>query len=161
MPTKTVPSPGMKRTRTPFTAKLRPDMRPQVVNDPKGRGQLLLPTPMLVAQEIAAIPKGSLTTVSALRSRLARKHGADLTCPLMTGIFFNLIAGAAEEQLAEGKPPVAPYWRVVRDDGTLSPKTPDGPDRHAEHLRAEGLQIQPRGSKLGVSDFEQRLMPAE
>jgi hypothetical protein len=161
MPAKTTTSPGMKRTRTPFAAKLRPEMQPEVVDDQKGRGKMLLPTPMLVAQEIAAIPEGSLTTVSTLRTSLARKHGADLSCPLMTGIFFNIIAGAAEEQLSEGKPPVAPYWRVIRDDGSLSPKTPDGPDRHAEHLRAEGMTIEPRGSKLQVSDFQQRLVASE
>ena len=158
MSTKTAPSPGMKRTRTPFTAKLRPELQPEVVQDTKGRGKLLLPTPMLVAEEICAVPAGSLTTAAAIRESLARKHGADLTCPLMTGIFFNLIAGAAEEQLADDKPPVAPYWRVVRDDGTLSPKTPDGQERHAEHLRAEGLTVQPRGSKLQVTDFQQRLV---
>src|SRR5215471_7903750 len=119
----------MKRSRTPWAAKLRPDMKPVVTPDPKGRGQMLLPTPMLVAEEIATIQHGALCTVSTLRDRLARRFKADLTCPLMTGIFYNLVAGATEEQLAKGQPPLAPYWRVVRDDGTLSPKTPEGPER--------------------------------
>ncbi|RYD68002.1 MAG: hypothetical protein EOP84_30190, partial [Verrucomicrobiaceae bacterium] len=114
---------GMKRSRTPWTAKLRPEMKPEVVPDPKGKGQMLLPTPTLVAEEITTIPSGTLLTVSELRLRLARRFEADITCPLMTGIFYNLVAGAAEEQLAEGKLPLAPYWRVILNDGTLSPKT--------------------------------------
>jgi alkylated DNA nucleotide flippase Atl1 len=76
----------------------------------------------------------------------------------MTGIFFNIIAGAAEEQLTAGHSPIAPYWRVVRDGGTLSPKTPSGPDRQAEHLRQEGHIVQARRSKLQVVDYEQRLL---
>jgi hypothetical protein len=148
---------GMARSRVPFAAKLRPDMRAEVVEDRRGRGRLLLPTPMLVARTIAEVGPGRLITVSGLRSRMAAQHCADLACPLMTGIFFNLLAGAAEEQLAAGEPPVAPYWRVVRDDGTLSPKTPDGPDRHAEHLRAEGHSLHVHAGKLHVAGFQQRL----
>ena len=148
---------GIKRGRVPWSAKLRKDMKHLVTPDPKGRGQMLLPTPMLVAQEIATVPKGALITASTLRSRLARRFGADFTCPLMTGIFFNIIAGAAEEQLAAGQPPLAPYWRVIRDDGSLSPKTPDGPECQAEHLRAEGHAIQSQQNKLLVNDYEERL----
>ena len=139
-------------------AKLRTDMKHVVALDPKGRGQMLLPTPTLVAQEISTIPSGALITFPALRIRLAQRYGADFTCPLMTGIFFNIIAGAAEEQLAASQPPLAPYWRVVLENGTLSPKTPAGPDRQAEHLRNEGHIVQRRRSKLQVTNYEQRLL---
>lgn len=83
-------------------------MKHLVAPDSKGRGQMLLPIPLLVAEEIGRIPQGSLITVSELRSRLAERHDADLTCPLMTGIFFNIVAGAAEEQHIAGEPPLAP-----------------------------------------------------
>jgi hypothetical protein len=154
---KTKKTSGMKRGRVPWVTKLRPDLKPDVTRDPKGRGQLLLPTPMLVAEEISTIPSGALMTFPALRARLAKRFRADLACPLMTGIFFNIIAGAAEEQLAAGHSPIAPYWRVIRDDGSLSPKTPSGPDRRAEHLRQEGHVVQLRPNKLQVVDYEQRL----
>ncbi len=140
----------MKPSKVPFTAKLRPEMKPELGDDPKGRGRMLLPTPMLVAEEIVTIPKGQLLTVSQLRTRLARRFQADLTCPLMTGIFFNLVAGAAEEQIAAGQKPLAPYWRVTLDNGTLSPKTPFGPDRQAEHLRDEGHTVGVHRAKLRV-----------
>ena len=145
--------PGMKRSRKPWAEKLRPDMRHEIALDPKGRGQMLFPTPMLVAEEISGIPRGSLLPMSALRLRLARRFNADLTCPLMTGIFYNLVAGATEEQLAAGTTPLAPYWRVVLDDGTLSPKTPSGPEVQAKRLREEGHAITKRGEKLKVSGF--------
>jgi 6-O-methylguanine DNA methyltransferase, DNA binding domain len=146
-------NPGMKRSRTPWSTKLRPEMTHAVATDPKGRGKMLLPTPLLVAEEILAVPSGELRTVPELRLRLARRFDADFTCPLMTGIFFNIIAGAAEEQLAAGEPPLAPYWRVVLADGTLSPKTPAGPEKQAEHLRQEGHLVGLRGTKLQVSGF--------
>lgn len=147
----------MKPGKVPFITKLRPEMKHDVQPDRKGRGQMLLPTPMLVAQEVAAVPEGSLVTMSDLRTRLAAKFDADITCPLMAGIFFGIIAGAAEEQIRDGVPPIAPYWRVVQDDGTLSQKTPYGSDRHAEHLTAEGHTVVRRGVKLHVADYQQRI----
>lgn len=143
----------MKRGRTPFLAKLRPEMAVEVADDPKGRGKMLLPTPTILADEIGRVPKKRLISVSSLRSRIARRHGADFACPLMTGIFFNILAGAVEEQLADGKSPLCPYWRVVQDDGALSPKTPDGPERQAEHLRAEGHDVRTLRGRLRVTAF--------
>ena len=140
----------MKTSRTPWSTKLRPDMKPEVVDDPKTPGKLLLPTPALVAEEIRRVRKGSLLTFSQLRERLASRQGADRSCPLMTGIFFNIVAGAAEELIAADKKALAPYWRVVRDDGTLSPKTPAGQERQAEHLRQEGHDVEADGPKLRV-----------
>lgn len=154
------PKHGMKRSRTPWSAKLRPDMQPVVAPDPKGRGQMLLPTPMLVAKEISSIPHGALLTVSMLRQRLARGVQADFTCPLMTGIFYNIIAGAVEEQSTTDQPTLAPYWRVILDNGTLSPKTPAGPERQAERLREEGHSIVERGAKLVVADHQRYIMPS-
>lgn len=150
-PAKTTP--GMKRSRTPWSSKLRPDMKPETAPDPKGRGQMLLPTPMLVAEEISAIREGGLVTAAELRTRLALRFQADLTCPLMTGIFYNLVAGAAEEQLAAGQEPLAPYWRVVLDKGVLSPKTPLGPEIQAEHLRREGHEVEWIRGKWRVAGF--------
>lgn len=150
--------PGMKRSRVPWTAKLRPEMNPEVAPDHKGRGQMLFPTPAIVAEEIAKIPHGELVTVSELRSKLARRFDADLTCPLMTGIFYNIVAGSAEEQLAEGQQPLAPYWRVIRDDGTLSPKTPAGPEQQAERLRHEGHGISVERTRLKVINYEKHLI---
>ena len=131
----------MMRTRTSWIPKLRPEQEPKLVKDPHGTGRMLVPTPLLVAEEVRRVRRGRLVTSRDLRERLAARTGADITCPMTTGIFLSIIAGAAEEQLAAGKRPVAPYWRVVGDNGRLNPKWPPGPERQAERLRREGHRV--------------------
>jgi len=126
-------------SRTPWRLKLKPEQQPLVVPDPRGR--MLVPTPLLVAKALRRVPSGRLITAAQLRRRLARQSGADFTCPMTTGIFLNIVAGATEEALDENRRPVAPYWRVVDDKGRLPPKFPPGPARQAAHLRAEGHQV--------------------
>lgn len=130
-----------KKSHVPWANKLRAGIKPRVCDDPKGGGTLLLPTPLLVAEEISRVRKGTIITVAELRDRMAKRFDADRAGPLMTGIFINIVAGAAEEAIAAGQKPLAPYWRIVRDDGTLSPKTPPAPERQAQHLRVEGHRV--------------------
>jgi len=125
-----------------WITKLRPDQEPKVVPDDRGGGTLLIPTPLLVAEELRRVRRGQLITPVKLRERLATRFGTDRTCPLTTGIFLSIVAGAAEEQIAAGKRPVAPYWRVVDERGRLNPKFPPGIDRQAMHLRREGHVVQ-------------------
>jgi len=127
------------RSRTPWRLKLHPEQSPQVV--PDRRGTMLVPTPLLVARALRRVPAGRLITPAQLRQRLARAAGADLTCPMTTGIFLSIIAGATEEAIAEGQSPVAPYWRVVDEKGRLPPKFPPGLSRQAAHLRKEGHRV--------------------
>jgi hypothetical protein len=148
---KTKQNPGMKRSRTLWSTKLRPDMEPAVGDDPKGRGKILIPTPMLIAEEMSKVRKGKLITVPEVRNNLAKRFNADFTCPLCTGIFYNIIAGAAEEAIDAGKKPLAPYWRMIPENGVLSPKTPAGPERQAEHLRREGHRIESKKDKLVIA----------
>jgi hypothetical protein len=51
-----------------------------------GRGKMLIPTPMMVDEVIRTVPKGKLITTGSIRKILAEKMGADVTCPLCTGI---------------------------------------------------------------------------
>ncbi len=60
---------------------------------------------------------------------------------MTTGICLSIVAGAAEEQIAAGRRPVAPYWRVVEANGCLRKKNPAGPLVQARHLRAEGHRV--------------------
>jgi alkylated DNA nucleotide flippase Atl1 len=66
---------------------------------------------------------------------------------LTTGIFIRIAAEAAEEDARKGKTRITPYWRVVKDDGSLNPKFPGGVKRQAEKLRAEGHRIVPGAGK--------------
>jgi len=69
---------------------------------------------------------------------------------MTTGIFLNILAGATEEALVEGRPAVAPYWRVVDERGHLPPKFPPGVARQAAHLRTEGHRVSRAGQVRDV-----------
>ena len=132
-------------TRTPWRTKLRPEQKPKLVEDPKGRGRMLVPTPLLVAAEIRKVRRGATITPAELRERLAQRCGADVTCPLTTGIFLSIVAGATEDDRAAGRRLTAPWWRVVDEKDRVSEKVPPGPDRQAELLRAEGHALVRQG----------------
>lgn len=125
-----------------------------------GPGTMLIPKPMDVDALIRKAKRGKLLTVSEIRSKLARDNEVDTTCPLTTGIFVRIVAEAAEEELRDGKKRVTPYWRVIRDDGSLNEKFPGGVNAQARRLKEEGHSISPgqgnRPPKL--QDFEKALM---
>jgi hypothetical protein len=124
---------------------------------------LLIAHPLDVDATVRMIPKGKLATTAQIRRHLAAKFGADVTCPLTTGIFLRIIAEAAEEEIAAGAKKVAPYWRVVRNDGRLNEKFPGGVVHHGEKLRAEGFKIEAAAGKKAprVMDYERKLMELE
>jgi alkylated DNA nucleotide flippase Atl1 len=132
----------MDNPSLPKVVAILPNMRKRF-----GGGTMLVPSPPEVEAFIRTVPKGSVTTVSQIREFLAEKYSADVTCPLTTGIFVRLAAEAAEEDASTGKTKITPYWRVVKDDGSLNPKFPGGVDRQAEKLRAEGHRILPGTGK--------------
>ncbi len=133
----------------------------KVVEDPRGRGLMLIPKPTDLDSLIRRIPSGKLATVDQLREYLARVHGADFTCPLVTGIFLRIVAEAAEEEIRAGKElhEVTPYWRVIKRDGSLNPKYPGGPSHQAEFLALEGHDIVPGKGKRPpkVKNFREKL----
>lgn len=84
--------------------------------------------------------------------KLAADHNVGRTCPLVAGIFLSILASVAEEQFAAGKKRVvAPYWRVILDDGTVRIKEPPGPERAVALLRQEGYEVVQRGKKWVIS----------
>jgi len=120
---------------------------------------MLIAKPREVGTVVRTIRKGRLITVSEIRGRLARDNHTDTTCPLTTGIFVRIAAEAAEEHLRNGKTRVTPYWRVVRDDGSLNEKFPGGVKEQSRRLKEEGHSILPARGKRPprVKDFEKSL----
>ncbi|MBY0375654.1 MAG: MGMT family protein [Bryobacteraceae bacterium] len=112
-----------------------------------GRGKLLIATPKLIDAEVRKVPKGRVARLGEIRQELARQHGAAVTCPLTTGIFLRVAAELANEEEAEGKKRIAPYWRVVRDDGELIDKLPGGCANQARRLQEEGHRVVQKGKK--------------
>ena len=151
------------RSRTRWREKLEKPQEPKVVQIPPtmsrfGKGTMLIPTPMLVDGLIRQVPKGKLITSGGLRRKLSMDFKTDVTCPLTTGIFVRIAAEAAEEDRANHKRRFTPYWRVIKDDGSLNPKYPGGVESQARNLRAEGFTVARKGKSGGVvKEFEQSL----
>jgi len=150
------------KSKLSWREKLEKEQQPKLVDTPPkmarfGKGKMLIPTPMLVDELVRRIPKGKLVTVSELRRKLAADFGADVTCPLTTGIFVRIAAEAAEEDRVNGRRRITPYWRVVKDDGSLNPKFPGGEKQQSQCLQDDGLSVVQNGKRVVVRDFEQRL----
>lgn len=111
---------------------------PAAQRKPDGPRALLIPSPRAVDARIRKVRRGSVLRLGKLRADLAAGTAADLACPLVTGIFLRIVAEAAEEDRADGKTRITPYWRVVRDDGGLFEKFPGGAAAQASRLKAEG-----------------------
>jgi len=140
--------------------KLNTKKQLKIVNDPKGRGKILIPKPTQIISLIKQIPRGKLTTIELVREKLARDYKVDLTCPLVTGIFLRLIAECEEEKLNKGvigEDEMLPYWRVLRSDGSLNNKFPGGVELQAERLKREGFKIVARHRKLYVDNYREYL----
>jgi len=150
----------MSKTRKTWREKLETAQEPRVVNDPRGRGKMLIPRPLDVDALMRQIERGRLITDSQIRERLAKDFHANITCPMTTGIFIHIAAEAAEEDLSRGEKQVTPYWRVIKSDGSLNEKFPGGVEAQAERLKEEGHTIEPgKGKKPPrVKDFEQFLV---
>ena len=105
------------------------------------------------------VRKGKLATVRQLRERLATQFNTDSTCPMTLGIFLMIVAQAAEEDSQAGSKRIAPYWRVIKADGSLNPKFPGGVKAQAAHLKEEGHRIIADKDKKPpkVQDFEKAL----
>ena len=101
---------------------------------------MLIPEPKNIDALVGSIQFGKVVTMGSLRARLAKDAGADMACPMTTGIFLKIVAFAAEENRELGNP-VTPYWRVVKDDGKLNDKFPEGVTLHGELLESEGHKL--------------------
>lgn len=151
------------KSRTSWREKLEKPHEVKLVKAPPkmsrlGTGTMLIPTPKLVDDLIRQVPKGKLVMVSEMRRKLATDFAADVTCPLTTGIFVRIAAEAAEEDRLNGRRRVTPYWRVIKDDGSLNPKFPGGVAQQTRYLRSEGFSVSPNGKKPPtVREFERKL----
>ena len=101
-----------------------------------------------------------LFIATEIREFLAKKHGADFTCPLTAGIFISLAAQASEER-EDNK---IPFWRTLKKDGELNPKYPGGVEYQKEMLEYEGHSFITKGRKnirYFVEDYEDKLFELE
>ena len=122
-----------------------------------GKGTIVIPAPMEIDSIMRSVPKGKLTTINHIRDAVAKRHGATIACPICVGIFARTSAGAAEEDSAEGKKHITPYWRTLRAGGEVNAKYPGGIEGQKALLEAEGHAVTAKGKKYVVKDFERKL----
>lgn len=106
---------------------------------------------------IKGIPNGKLATTDVLRKIIAKKYNSDITCPLTCGIFVNICAWASYQR----KNDITPYWRVLKSNGELNSKFPEGIENQKKLLLEEGYEIIQKGSKnikYYVKDYEKYLI---
>ena len=99
----------MTRPRRTFREKLADDKDlPRVkpltggMKERFGPGTILMPAAREVDALMRKVRKGRVTTINHLREVLARRHGATVACPIVTGIHARIAAGAAGEDAVAG-----------------------------------------------------------
>jgi hypothetical protein len=149
-PTKTKKpfTPGVGKTWTDKIASGKPH---EVKVNEKGFADIppgsvmLIASPKIVDDYVRQIPKGKSISLQAMRKDLAAEFNAEYTCPVTTGIFLRIVAEAAHEQHAKGKPlkTVTPFWRVIDEKSTIGKKVSFGSDFIKNRRSKEGLDSPP------------------
>jgi alkylated DNA nucleotide flippase Atl1 len=121
-----------------------------------GAGTVVIPAPREVDEIMRKVPEGRIITINGIREALARKHNASIGCPITTGIFARIAAGAAEEQAGKGEE-ITPYWRTLRVGGVINEKYPGGVEGQRRLLEKEGHKVVQKGKRYVVVDYEKSL----
>jgi len=108
-----------------------------------GGSQMLIAPPLEYNGLMSQIPEGKLITIKEIREFLAKKHGAEFTCPLTAGIFISLAARASCERETDR----IPFWRTLKKEGELNPKYPGGIEYQKKKLEEEGFTFSTKGRK--------------
>jgi hypothetical protein len=138
----------MKRKKQPKKVRLEYDF-----SGIKSGSLMFVGTPEIVDEYIRTIPYGETRTILAMRRQLARKRGCDATCPVSTSFFIRLVAEAALEDLAEGKPmaEVTPFWRLISSSDRIASRLPTDPSwlDQQRRIEQEGLEEAGGGRHTG------------
>ncbi len=105
----------------------------------KPGAKMLVSSPPEIDAYCRALPNGTARTVAEMRQDLAKKHGADFTCPLTTSMFVRIVAEAALDEKDEGAAleAITPFWRVVEPEARVATKIRTGPDFIRDRRAAE------------------------
>lgn len=129
-----------ERLNTPGINGIKPT--PRTFGDVVEGQAMLVPTPRQVDDFIRTILPGTAMDVRTLRAGLARRHGAEVTCPVTIGYHLRTVAEAAHKDIGHGMPleAVTPFWRVLDARTPTTSKLTFGAAFVAERRRQEGLE---------------------
>ncbi len=121
--------------------------RPEVKTAPKDfadirAGQrMLLTTPRQLDGFIRQIPPGRSMDMKTLRGMLAVAEGAEIACPVVTGIHLRTIAELVSTRLEHGVPAdeLTPVWRVIEPGAPVTRKLEHGARTLMAERRREGM----------------------
>ncbi|HFB2048793.1 MAG TPA: hypothetical protein TECP_01158 [Hyphomicrobiaceae bacterium MAG_BT-2024] len=76
--------------------------------------KMLVSSPQEIDSLVRRIPEGDTISPAKIRETLAKKHKADATCPVSTGIFLRIVCEAALEEKRQGKTlkEITPFWQI-------------------------------------------------
>lgn len=103
------------------------------------------------------VPRGKLLTVPQIREKIAKDYKVEVCCPLTAGIFVNICAWASYQRTQD----ITPYWRVLKSDGQLNEKYPEGIEHQKKLLEQEGHEVISKGTKnikYYVKNFQDSLI---
>ncbi|WP_395373575.1 hypothetical protein [Marinicella sp. W31] len=89
------------------------------------RGQMmLLPDAQVIDAYIRGLDFGYTEDIKTMRTKLAKKHQAEVSCPVVTGIQLRVVAEAAFEAFQSGSSidEITPVWRVIDEKVPLLKK---------------------------------------
>lgn len=121
-----------------------------------GCGTMVIPAPKEVDEIMRKVPAGKVITINEIRSALAKRHNATICCPITTGIFARIAAGAAEEQQRKTEY-ITPYWRTLKSGGVINEKYPGGIEGQKRLLLKEGHKLVQKGKNAVVVDYMKSL----
>ena len=125
------------------------DIPPERVKFFGTTGKMLLPSVATVEALIAQIPASRLLTTTQLRQKLTAQFNVQGTCPMTTRKALKTIAQDASS--------IAPFWRVINQDGGLISVFPGGKTAQAARLQAEEKEIE-LGKTPKVKNFAESLV---
>lgn len=128
-----------EKLNNPAPAQVKP-----VPNDMAGmkKGQqMLIPTPLMIDAFVRSLPSGQSLDLPGLRSALASQEGAEVTCPITTGIHLRTVAEAAYERHQRGTElaDITPFWRVMDSKALVTKKLACGIGFVTAQREQEGL----------------------
>ena len=131
----------------------------EILNNPKlieryRAASMVIAAPAEYDELMKKVPRGKLTTIDRMMSRMAKKHGAGCACPMTAGIFVNIAARANEERGGKNE---TPWWRTLKKDGQLNEKFPDGLEGQKLRLEAEGHTVIQKGKRFLVENYEKNI----
>ena len=121
-----------------------------------GKETMVVAPPTDYDDIIKKIPYGKLVTTENIRNEIAKKYQVDMTCPFTCGIFINIVAYSSYQRNEN----LTPFWRVLKSNGELNSKFPEGIELQKRLLIEEGHTIITKGKnniKYYVLDYQKKL----